>query len=249
MQQIDLEAVVPSPKRTSLFGAHAPSETSRRVAKYFETSGFSRWTAIYGEGGIPPIWRVIREGHDRAMDQVIDWLQDDGCRTALDAGCGTGALAIRLADCGYAVHGFDVSAPMVSFARYITKDRSEGIAPQFFVGDIAALDAPPRSYELVCCLDVLFHYPYEEVKEMLAKLASLSSHKVIGSFAIRTGMNSFWMMIGKRFFHQKNRMTNLHLLTYDQVEQILYRAGFRVTRTHRVKKFFYDSYVFEAIRR
>jgi hypothetical protein len=44
-------------------------------------------------------------------------------------------------------------------------------------------------------------------------------------------------------------MTNLHLMTYDQIEQVLYRAGFRVTRTHRVKKFFYDSYVFEAVRR
>jgi hypothetical protein len=57
------------------------------------------------------------------------------------------------------------------------------------------------------------------------------------------------MEIGKRFFHQKNRMTNLHLMTYDQVEQVLYRAGLRMTRTHRVKKFFYDSFVFEAVRR
>lgn len=248
-QQIELDRGAPAPEEATLFGSHTPSETSKRVATYFETSGFSRWTAIYGEGGIPPIWRVIREGHDRAMEQVVDWIQDDGSRTALDAGCGTGALAMRLADCGYAVHGFDVSAPMVSFARYITKDRTRGVAPQFFVGNIAALDAAPRSYDLVCCLDVLFHYPYAEVKEMLERLASLSAYKVIGSFALRTPFNAFWMMVGKRFFHQKNRMTNLHLLSYDQIEQVLYRAGFRVTRTRRVKRFFYDSYVFEAVRR
>jgi magnesium-protoporphyrin O-methyltransferase len=232
-----------------LFGQRDKSETNQRVTKYFETSGFSRWTAIYGSGGIPPIWKVIREGHDQALTQVIDWIQDDGSRTALDAGCGTGNLSIRLADCGYEVHGFDVSAPMVSFARYITKDRSHGITPQFTVGDIASVDAAPRSYDLVCCLDVLFHYPYAEVKEMLERLTALSNYKIIGSFAIRTPFNSLWMQIGQRFFHQKNRMTSLHLLSYDQVEQILYRAGFRVTRKNRVKRFFYDSFVFEAVRR
>jgi hypothetical protein len=84
---------------------------------------------------------------------------------------------------------------------------------------------------------------------MLAKLAALSSYKIIGSFALATPFNSFWMQIGKRFFHKRNRMTNLYLMTYDQIEQVLYRAGLTMTRTHRVKKFFYDSFVFEAVRR
>jgi magnesium-protoporphyrin O-methyltransferase len=244
-----IEEAAPVRVRSPLFGNLARSETKQRVAKYFETSGFSRWTAIYGQGSIPPIWRVIRDGHDLVMDQVIAWTANDDAGTALDAGCGTGALTMRLIERGYRVDGIDVSAPMVSFARYNTQDRSIGIAPRFFVGDIAALDAEPRSYDLVCCLDVLFHYPYDEVKTMLENLTSLSSHKVIGSFAIRTSMNALWMEIGKRFFHKKNRMTSLHLHSYDQIEQILYRAGFRLTRARRVKKFFYDSYVFEAIRR
>ena len=246
-QQVDVDGAAPRLAPTTLFGTHSLSDTGRRVKNYFETSGFSRWTAIYGNGSIPPIWGVIREGHARAMDKVIDWIQDDGARTALDAGCGTGALTIRLADCGYEVHGFDVSAPMVSFARYITRDRTRGVAPVFFVGNIAALDAAPRSYELVCCLDVLFHYPHAEVSEMLSKLAGLCSFKLIGSFALRTPLNAFWMQIGTRYFHQKNRMTNMHLLSYDEVEQVLYRAGFRITRTCRIKRFFYDSYVFEAV--
>ncbi len=231
-----------------VFPQHEPSETCRNVAKYFQTSGFSRWAAIYGDGGIPPIWRVIREGHDRAIKQVINWVDDDRPGTALDAGCGTGVLATRLADLGYEVHGFDLSAAMVSFARYITRYRSDGIAPKFFVGDIAAVEGTPNGYDLVCCLDVLFHYPYEEVKVMLDKLSTLCARKFIGSFALRTPLNSFWMKVGKRF-HAKNRMTSLYLLSYDEIEQVLYRAGFRMVRTRRIKKFFYDSFVFEAVRR
>ena len=248
-QQVELGNAGPGVHAPGLFGEHAPSDTGVNVRRYFETSGFSRWTAIYGEGGIPPIWRVIRDGHDLALDRVLEWIQDDGARTALDAGCGTGVLSMRLSSAGYSVDGFDVSAPMVSYARYNTKDRGRGPVPRFFVGDIAALDAQPRSYDLVCCLDVLFHYPYAECIEMLKKLADLTAFKLIGSFALATPFNSFWMEMGKRYFHQKNRMTNLHLMTYNEMEQVLYRAGLTVTRTHRVKKFFYDSFVFEAVRR
>jgi magnesium-protoporphyrin O-methyltransferase len=225
------------------------SETSRRVESYFKTSGFSRWAAIYGDGGLPPIWRIIREGHDRVIEQVVDWIQDDRCGTALDAGCGTGKLSVQLADCGYEVHGFDISAPMVSLARHLNQDRSSGNSPKFFVGNIADVQSRGGTYELVCCLDVLFHYPYAEVKTMLERLSSLCERKLIGTFALGTPFNALWMEVGKRFFHKKNRMTNLFMLSYDQVEQVLYRAGFRITRTRRVKRFFYDSFVFEAIRR
>ncbi len=231
----------------SLFADRAPSETGARVRKYFETSGFSRWTAIYGEGDIPPIWKVIRDGHSRAVDTVMDWVSSGKGHTALDAGCGTGNLAIRLAQHGLEVDGFDVSAPMIHFAKYINSGRTSGIAPRFLVGDIAAVAGTERSYDVVCCLDVLFHYPYDEVTEMLKRLTSLAAHKFVGSFALRTPMNDFWMSVGQRF-HAKNRMTKLHMFTYDEVEKILYRAGFKMTRKKRIKFFFYDSFVFEAVR-
>ena len=54
-----------------LFADISPSEIGGRVRKYFETSGFSRWTAIYGQGEIPPIWKVIRDGHQKALDAEI----------------------------------------------------------------------------------------------------------------------------------------------------------------------------------
>lgn len=231
----------------ALFAKQEPSETGSRVRKYFETSGFSRWTAIYGTGDIPPIWKVIRDGHDRALQTVSSWVAGSKGHTVLDAGCGTGNLSIALANNGFEVDAFDVSAPMIHFAKYINAGRTKGIAPQFMVGDIAALAGEERRYDIVCCLDVLFHYPYKEVRDMLTRLAGLSAHKIVGSFALRTPMNDLWMNIGGRF-HAKNRMTKLHMFSYDEVEQVLYRAGFRMTRKERIKFFFYDSFVFEAVR-
>ena len=243
-------ASIPRPDRQALplFGLAPASEVAARVHKYFETSGFSRWTAIYGSGDIPPIWKVIRDGHQRAIEAVLAFVEGDSDHTALDAGCGTGNLSIELANRGYEVDAFDVSAPMIHFAKYINTGRTKGIAPTFMVGDIAALAGEKKTYDLVCCLDVLFHYPYDEVSRMLTQLADLSSHKIVGSFALRTPFNDFWMRVGQRF-HAKNRMTKLYMFSYDQVEQILYRAGYKMKRTRRIKFFFYDSFVFEAVRR
>jgi magnesium-protoporphyrin O-methyltransferase len=230
------------------FAPRRPSDVGDRVRKYFETSGFSRWTAIYGTGDIPPIWKIVRDGHQRVIDHVLTWTNSDRHHTALDAGCGTGNLSIQLANRGYEVDAFDVSAPMIHFAKYINSGKTKGIPPHFTVGDIGSIAGEDKSYDLVCCLDVLFHYPLEEVERMLGGLAKLSAGKVIGTFAQRTVMNDFWMRVGQRF-HAKNRMTKLFMFSYDEIEQILYRAGFKVTRTKRIKYFFYDSTVFEAVRR
>jgi magnesium-protoporphyrin O-methyltransferase len=236
------------PARKPLFGDDNASPIGQKVHKYFETSGFSRWTAIYGAGDIPPIWKVIRDGHQRALDQVIKWVKDDSSHTVLDAGCGTGTLSLELANHGYDVDAFDVSAPMIHYAKYINSGRTKGIAPHFQVGDISAVEGTEKTYDLVCCLDVLFHYPLVEVQDMLTRLANLSSHKLVASFALRTPFNDFWMKMGTKF-HAKNRMTNLFMFSYDEIERIMYRAGYKIIRTERVKFFFYDSFVFEAVRR
>src|SRR5450755_2336330 len=90
-------ATIPLPDQQGvpLFGERAASDVGSHVRKYFETSGFSRWTAIYGSGDIPPIWTVIRDGHQRAIEAVLSFIESDPYHTALDAGCGTGNLAIE----------------------------------------------------------------------------------------------------------------------------------------------------------
>ncbi|BDE07219.1 magnesium protoporphyrin IX methyltransferase [Vulcanimicrobium alpinum] len=245
--QSDVRSAADPRTHAPAFAPHRPSEIGERVRKYFETSGFSRWTAIYGTGDIPPIWKIVRDGHQRVIDHVLEWTEPDRHHTALDAGCGTGNLAIQLANRGYEVDAFDVSAPMIHFAKYINSGKTKGIPPSFHVGDIGSVTAEPRSYDLVCCLDVLFHYPLEEVDRMLSSLADLSAAKLIGTFAQRTPLNDFWMRVGQRL-HAKNRMTKLFMFSQSEIDAVLKRAGFKVVRTKRIKYFFYDSTVFEAVR-
>ena len=61
----------------------------------------------------------------------------------LDAGCGTGRVAIRLAELGYDVTGVDLDESMLAVAR----DRGPGL--RWLAGDLATLDLPGERFDLV----------------------------------------------------------------------------------------------------
>ncbi|UPU35082.1 methyltransferase domain-containing protein [Geomonas paludis] len=66
----------------------------------------------------------------------------------LDAGCGTGRLCQLLAPLGH-VQGVDASPEAV---RYSSR---RGVAAQR--GDLNALELEPASYDVITCIDVLYH--------------------------------------------------------------------------------------------
>ena len=93
------------------------------------------------------------QGADALGQRVRAWLAPvRGDERALDAGCGTGALALALAPLVGEVLGVDSDEERLEAAR--------AIAPanvRFEVGDASALAFPAASFELVGCLKVLHH--------------------------------------------------------------------------------------------
>ena len=73
-----------------------------------------------------------------------------------DLGCGTGSLSLLLAEDGHAVDGVDFSPEMVRRAA-----AKAGTFPgmTFAVGDAAAPDLPPATYDVVLCRHVLWALP------------------------------------------------------------------------------------------
>lgn len=67
----------------------------------------------------------------------------------LDAGCGRGHITDMLRRCGHDVTGLDASATAIAKAR-------EAYGDGFVVGELDSL-RPPRLFDVVICLDVLFH--------------------------------------------------------------------------------------------
>src|SRR6187397_986850 len=109
------------------------------IARRYDTHGWDWYAAAYG-------------------DRLLGLLAESGVApgsSVLDAGCGTGTLALLLESAGYAVTGVDLSPGMIEAAR--AKDPASRIA--WRVGDITALDLGTRFDAIVTVADVLNHLP------------------------------------------------------------------------------------------
>ena len=86
-------------------GAAQPADAKQVEAKqaekaevqaYFESTGFERWNRIYSDSEeVNKVQRNIRIGHQKTVDEVLAWLQEQGNlpqRSFCDAGCGVGSL-------------------------------------------------------------------------------------------------------------------------------------------------------------
>ncbi|WP_410607177.1 class I SAM-dependent methyltransferase [Amycolatopsis sp. lyj-109] len=75
----------------------------------------------------------------------------------VDLGCGTGSLAVLLAQAGHVVHGVDLSRGMLAVAG--EKADAAGVAVDFREGDAADPPCPPGSYDVVLARHVLWAMP------------------------------------------------------------------------------------------
>jgi tetratricopeptide (TPR) repeat protein/SAM-dependent methyltransferase len=98
---------------------------------------------------------------------LIEELRRRGCRTVLDAGCGSGKLMQRLMTehAGeFDVHGFDISANCLDPFFDEIKDQVLSVGCLWNVDDL------PGEYDAVLCTDVLEHIPTERVPAVLENL-------------------------------------------------------------------------------
>jgi ubiquinone/menaquinone biosynthesis C-methylase UbiE len=75
----------------------------------------------------------------------------------LDVGCGTGFLALQLAELGHTVTGVDLSEEMLDVARQ--KAAARGVAALFRLKDAEVVDGPPASFDLVIARHVIWTLP------------------------------------------------------------------------------------------
>lgn len=119
--------------------------------------------------GGPALWDAEAESFDEEPDHGLrDPVVREAWRALLrsvlppaparvaDLGCGTGTLALLLAEEGYAVDGVDFSPEMVRRARVKAGD-SSGVT--FVRGDASEPPLTPATYDVVLCRHVLWALP------------------------------------------------------------------------------------------
>jgi ubiquinone/menaquinone biosynthesis C-methylase UbiE len=115
------------------------------------------------------LWDVYADAFD---DEADHGLRDPQVRAAwqallaplipaqpvriVDLGCGTGSLAVLLAEHGNRVSGIDISGNMIRLAR--AKARAAGVAVDFVRGDAADPPFAEASFDLVLARHVLWAF-------------------------------------------------------------------------------------------
>jgi ubiquinone/menaquinone biosynthesis C-methylase UbiE len=110
-------------------------------------------------------------GHEAFRQRVVDLAALQGEEHVLDAGCGTGMMALRIAAQypGCTVQGVDISPKMISVARRDAE--KQGLAATFRVGSILELPYPDASFEVVITNIMYHHLDLGEKRQAVAEIA------------------------------------------------------------------------------
>jgi magnesium-protoporphyrin O-methyltransferase len=223
--------------------------TERRgeLQTYFDRTAVEAWKRLTSDAPVGRIRATVRAGREAMRSSLLAWLPLDlrGARI-LDAGCGTGALAVEAARRGAEVVAIDISPTLVGLAR----ERAEGVMRpghvEFRVGDM--LDPALGRFDHVVAMDSLIHYRAPDMVRAVSELAGRASSAVLFTFAPRTPALAAMHAVG-RVFPRGDRAPAVEPVA-DTVLRRLVAAedglqAWRVGSMHRVSRGFYIS---EAVR-
>ncbi|MBC7941195.1 MAG: magnesium protoporphyrin IX methyltransferase [Chitinophagaceae bacterium] len=178
--------------------------TRRRgeLETYFDRTAAEAWARLTSTAPVGRVRATVRAGRDRMRNTLLSWLPADlSGRRVLDAGCGTGALAVEAARRGAEVVAIDLSPTLVDLARERLPESlvsSPGWGSiDFRSGDM--LDAALGDFDHVVAMDSLIHYRADDIVAALSRLAARTSTSIIYTAAPRTPATMLMLGVGRLF--------------------------------------------------
>ena len=216
---------------------------------YFDRTAVAAWQRLTSEVPVGRIRQTVRAGRTRMRDLLLAWLPSDlRGKRLLDAGCGTGALAVQAARRGAQVIAVDLSPTLIAVAQQrLPADLGAG-SIEFHSGDMLAMDWGQVDY--LVAMDSLIHYPSPEVVATLAALAQRTRQAMLFTFAPRTP--ALWLMhsLG-RLFPAGQRAPAIEPVAEAVLRQRLAEAAglqaWHCGRSQRIASGFYTSQALEMV--
>ena len=217
-----------------------------RLETYFDRTALDAWAAMTSDAPVSRIRATVRAGRQEMRDTLLSWLpQDLSGRRILDAGCGTGMLAIEVARRGGDVVGIDVSPQLIEIGKErLPKDVKGKIS--LHAGDM--LDAGFGDFDHIVSMDVLIHYESDQIAAATAKLAERTRHSMLFTFAPGTPLLRTARAIGQ-FFPKSDRSPSIIPVAHDLLKARLSRSvpQAKLGRDQRISRGFYTSHAQEVL--
>ncbi len=165
------------------------------IETYFDRTAAAAWAKLTSDAPVSGIRATVRAGRDRMRATLLSYLPDDltGLRV-LDAGCGTGALAVEAAKRGAHVTAIDLSPQLVALAQ---ERMPPGLKIDFLSGDM--LDPSLGAFDYVVAMDSIIHYQTRDMVDMISGLSSMARKGMAFTFAPRTAPLAVMHAVGKLF--------------------------------------------------
>lgn len=191
------------------------------VESYFQKWA-DRFDSLYDETRwLHRLDRVLRRGLYERVELMLGELKGLGSNfSVLDVGCGSGRVAVLLADAGARrVVGIDVAPRMLELARELSRARGVEARCEFIEADFMSWPVKER-FDVVVALGV-FDY-LAEPQPFLRRMIDCASRKVIASFP-----RASLIRAPLRKFRYALRNCPVYFTTEDRLTELCHGAGLR----------------------
>lgn len=224
-----------------------------QLEHYFDRTAADAWKRLTSDVPVSGIRATVRAGRNEMRRTLMSWLPTDlRGKRLLDAGCGTGALAVEAARRGAQVVAIDLSPTLVKLAaERLERDLgAQGVGRiEFHTGDF--LDPALGEFDHVVAMDSLIHYTTTDVVRTVTALAERTSTSLLFTFAPRTVLLTLMHTVG-RAFPRGDRAPMIepvaHELLHEQLRTQPALSRWAPARTARIARGFYISQALELSR-
>jgi len=216
---------------------------------YFNRTAVEAWSRLTSDAPIGRIRATVRAGRDEMRNTLLSWLPEDlSGRRILDAGCGTGALAVEAAKRGADVVAIDIAPNLIELARERLPSTLGQGRIEFRVGDMH--DPALGTFDHVVAMDSLIHYSETDVAHVLSGIATRTRHSILFTIAPWTLPLAAMHRVGK-LFPKSDRSPAIVPLRPERLRGRAAQGQFdalQAEREKRVSRGFYISQAMELTR-
>lgn len=223
-----------------------------QIEAYFDRTAAEAWKRLTSDVPVSGIRATVRAGREQMRATLLDWLGADlSGRRLLDAGCGTGMLALEAARRGAEVLAVDLSATLIDNARErVPTDLAGRI--EFAVGDMLSPLRDAAGFDHIVAMDSLIHYEPDDAVEVIAAFGACARASVLFTFAPRTLPLALMHALGK-LFPRADRSPAIvpvpEARLLDGLAESARLAAWQPGRSRRIAHGFYTSQALELIPR
>ncbi len=222
----------------------------QELEQYFDRTAVDAWAKLTSDAPVSRIRRTVRAGRDRMRATLLSYLPGDltGQRV-LDAGCGTGSLAVEAAQRGAHVVAIDISDTLVQLAKERTAGQYGKGSVDFRVSDM--LEPSLGRFDWIVAMDSLIHYEPADMADMVARLYARTGRGFVFTFAPKTALLTVMHAVGKTFPRADRAPNIVPIAEGDLVARVTAHPEMgpcRVARSERIDASFYLSQTMELVR-